>query len=43
MWLTITYNGTFRATFGFLRRQTLLSNIDSAHVTRNHRWWTAAE
>jgi hypothetical protein len=40
--VTITDDGTFRATFGFLRMETPLSNIDAAHVTRNYRWWTAA-
>ncbi len=32
----------FRATFGFLKLETPLSNIDDAHVTRDYRWWTAA-
>jgi hypothetical protein len=40
--VTITDDGTFRATFGFLKIETPLSNIDEAHVTRNYRWWTAA-
>jgi len=40
--VTITDDGAFRATFGFLNVQTPLSNIDEAHVTRNYRWWTAA-
>jgi hypothetical protein len=40
--VTITDDGTFRATFGLIRLQTPLSNIDEAHVTRNYRWWTAA-
>ena len=40
--VTITDDETFRATFGFLRMQTPLANIDEAHVTRNYRWWTAA-
>lgn len=40
--VTITDNGTFRATFGFLKLETPLANIDEAHVTRNYRWWTAA-
>ena len=29
-------------TFGFLKLQTPLGNIDEAHVTRDYRWWTAA-
>ena len=40
--VTITDDGTFRATFGFLGVETPLTNIDEAHVTRNYRWWTAA-
>jgi hypothetical protein len=40
--VTITDDGTFRATFGFFRMETPLTNIDGAHVTRNYRWWTAA-
>jgi hypothetical protein len=40
--VTITDQGTFRATYGFFRVETPLTNIDGAHVTRNYRWWTAA-
>jgi hypothetical protein len=40
--VTITDAGTFLATYGFLRLQTPLTNIDEVHVTRNYRWWTAA-
>jgi hypothetical protein len=40
--VTITDTGTFLATFGFLKLDTPLANIDEAHVTRNYRWWTAA-
>jgi len=40
--VTITDEGTFRATYGFFRVETPLSNIDDAHVTRDYRWWTAA-
>ena len=40
--VAITDDGTFRATFGFVKLETPLSNIDEAHVTRNYRWWTAA-
>jgi len=40
--VTITDDGTFRATFGlFPSVQTPLENIDGAHVTREYRWWTA--
>jgi hypothetical protein len=40
--VTITDDERFRATFGFIRVETPLSNIDEAHITRNYRWWTAA-
>jgi hypothetical protein len=40
--VTISDDGIFRATFGFFRMETPLTNIDGAHVTRNYRWWTAA-
>jgi hypothetical protein len=39
--VTITDAGIFLATFGFLKLETPLANIDEAHVTRNYRWWTA--
>jgi hypothetical protein len=40
--VTITDDGTFRATYGFMRVETPLVNIENAHVTRNYRWWAAA-
>jgi hypothetical protein len=40
--VTITDAGAFVVTFGFLKLQTPVANIDEAHVTRNYRWWTAA-
>ena len=40
--VTITDAGILLATFGFLKLETPLANIDEAHVTRNYRWWTAA-
>jgi len=40
--VTITDDDRFVATFGFLRVQTPLANIEGAHVTRDYRWWTAA-
>jgi hypothetical protein len=40
--VTITDAGTLLATFGFLKLETPLANIDEAHVTRDYRWWTAA-
>ena len=39
--VTITDDGTLRATYGFVRVQTPVVNIAEAHVTRNYRWWTA--
>jgi hypothetical protein len=39
--VTITDDGRFVATFGFLRLETRLSNIEGAHVTSGYRWWTA--
>ena len=38
--VTITDDGRFVATFGFVRVETPLANIDGAHVTRDYRWWT---
>jgi hypothetical protein len=40
--VTLTDDGRLRATFGFLKLETPLDNVDGAHVTRNYRWWTAA-
>jgi hypothetical protein len=40
--VTLTDDGRFVATFGFLRVETPLQNVDSAHITTNYRWWTAA-
>ena len=40
--VTISDAGIFLATFGFLKLETPLANIDEAHVTRNYRWWMAA-
>jgi len=40
--VTITDAGRFRATFGFVKLETPLTNIDGAHVTRDYRWYTAA-
>ena len=39
--VTITDDGTFRATYGFIRVETPLVNVEDAHVTRNYRWWTS--
>jgi hypothetical protein len=40
--VTITDDGRFVATFGLLRVETPLANVDGAHVTTGYRWWTAA-
>ena len=40
--VTLTDSGRFVATFGLLRLETPLANIDEAHITRGYRWWTAA-
>jgi hypothetical protein len=39
--VTITDDGRFVATFGFLKLETPLENIDEAHITSGYRWWTA--
>ena len=39
--VTLTDDGTLRATFGLLQVETGLGNVDGAHVTRGYRWWTA--
>jgi hypothetical protein len=38
----LTEDARFVATFGFLKVETPLDNIDDAHVTTGYRWWTAA-
>jgi len=40
--VTLTDDRLLRATFGLLKLETPLANIDGAHITRNYRWWTAA-
>lgn len=39
--VALTDDGRLRATFGLLRLETALGNVDGAHVTRGYRWWTA--
>jgi hypothetical protein len=34
-------DGRLTATFGWLRVETTLENVDDAHITRDYRWWTA--
>ena len=38
----ITDDGRLVATFGLVRLETPMANVDGAHVTRGYRWWTAA-
>lgn len=40
--VTLTDDGRLRASFGLLKLETTLENVDGAHITRNYRWWTAA-
>jgi hypothetical protein len=40
--VTLTDDGRMLATFGFLKLETPLDNVDGAHITRHYRWWTAA-
>jgi hypothetical protein len=39
--VTLTDDGRFVATYGFIRVETQVDNIDGAHVTTGYRWWTA--
>ena len=39
--VTVSDDGAFQATFGFLRLETPLANVNGAHITRGYRWWTA--
>jgi hypothetical protein len=39
--VTLTDDGRFVATYGFLRIETRLDNIDEAHITTGYRWWAA--
>ena len=32
---------SFVATYGFLKLETPLANIEGAHITRGYRWWAA--
>jgi hypothetical protein len=39
--VTLTDDAWFVATYGLLRIETPISNIEGAHVTSGYRWWTA--
>jgi hypothetical protein len=40
--VTVGDGDRFRASFGFLRVETPLTNVADAHITTGYRWWTAA-
>jgi len=40
--VSITDDERLVATFGLLKIDTPLDNVDGAHITRGYRWWTAA-
>jgi hypothetical protein len=39
--VTLTDDGRFIATYGLIRIETPVDNIDGAHATSGYRWWTA--
>jgi hypothetical protein len=39
--VTLTDDERVVATFGFVRIQTPIANVEGAHITRGYRWWTA--
>ena len=39
--VTLTDDRRLQASFGFLKLETPLSNVDGAHITKGYRWWTA--
>jgi hypothetical protein len=39
--VTLNDDGRFVATYGFIRIETPMNNIEGAHVTSGYRWWTA--
>ncbi len=39
--VTLTQDGRLLATFGLLRLDTALSNVEDAHITGPYRWWSA--
>jgi hypothetical protein len=34
-------DGRLSATFGWIRVETTVNNVDDAHITSDYRWWTA--
>jgi hypothetical protein len=39
--VTLTDDGRFAASYGFVHFETPLDNVVAAHVTTGYRWWTA--
>lgn len=39
--VTLTDDGRLVATFGLLKLETAIDNVDEAHITSGYRWWTA--
>jgi hypothetical protein len=39
--VTLTDDGLFVATFGFVNITTPRANVAGAHITENYRWWAA--
>ena len=39
--VTLTDDGRFTASFGFMSFETPLDNVAAAHITTGYRWWTA--
>lgn len=39
--VSLSDDGRLRATFGLLRLETTVSNVEDTHITGPYRWWTA--
>jgi hypothetical protein len=39
--VTLTSDGAFKASFGFLKLETRLDNVAGGHITEGYRWYTA--
>jgi hypothetical protein len=39
--VTLTDDGRFRASFGFVSLETALDNVTGGHITIDYRWYTA--
>ena len=40
--VSVTGDDRLVATFGFMKIETPLANVEGAHITRGYRWWTSA-